>query len=375
MGEGGQRPAGHPASWTWGQPYPGVGLAAPAIVEPDLAARSQGGAGRWQPEWGSTSRWSEAARPAASSRAASRHRAIDRSSCSRRDPTFASRPRRIGATGGGCRPCRTGGSSPSRTARGATSKLRRGRLLGGTSWLTQFAVRGAAADFDAWAARGNPGWSFADVLPAFRRLEADAEFGGRPWHGDRGPIPITRYPELEPSEIHAAALEAFAPLGFPSRRRPQRAGRRRRRSDADELAGRRAGHVRRRVSGRRSRSPTTSRSGPTRRSPAVVVDAGRATGVRLVDGTEIHAGWIVLAAGTYGSPTILMRSGIGPAEQLRRARHRRRGRSTWRGREPGRSSRPSTSIPAGGARRPGGPILHSIATFRSAGAPPATRPT
>ena len=48
--------------------------------------------------------------------------------------------------------------------------LRRGRLLGGTSWLTRFAVRGAPADFDAWAARGNPGWSWDDVLPLFRRI-------------------------------------------------------------------------------------------------------------------------------------------------------------------------------------------------------------
>ena len=45
-------------------------------------------------------------------------------------------------------------------ADGTRAKLRRGKLLGGTSWLTRFAVRGQPADFDAWAARGNPGWSF-----------------------------------------------------------------------------------------------------------------------------------------------------------------------------------------------------------------------
>src|SRR5207247_5320955 len=99
---------------------------------------------------------------------------------------------------------------------GGSGTLRRGRLLGGTSWLTRFAVRGAAADFDAWAASGNPGWSFEDVLPAFRRLEADADFGERPWHGERGPIPIARYLELEPSGIHAAALRAFDTAGYPS---------------------------------------------------------------------------------------------------------------------------------------------------------------
>ena len=99
---------------------------------------------------------------------------------------------------------------------GATRTLRRGRLLGGTSWLTRFAVRGAAADFDAWAANGNAGWSFEEVLPAFRRLEADAEFGDSQWHGDRGPVPITRYPEYEPSAIHVAALRAFEALGYPA---------------------------------------------------------------------------------------------------------------------------------------------------------------
>ena len=101
-------------------------------------------------------------------------------------------------------------------AMGATGTLRRGQLLGGTSWLTRFAVRGAAADFDAWAANGNPGWSFKDVLPAFRRLETDAEYGNRPWHGDHGPIPITRYLDHEPSEIHAAALQGFDALGYPA---------------------------------------------------------------------------------------------------------------------------------------------------------------
>ena len=57
----------------------------------------------------------------------------------------------------------------------ATTNLRRGKLLGGTSWLTRFAVRGHPADFDDFAANGNPGWSFAEVLPSFRLLEADAE--------------------------------------------------------------------------------------------------------------------------------------------------------------------------------------------------------
>ena len=99
---------------------------------------------------------------------------------------------------------------------GSATKLRRGKLLGGTSWLTRFAVRGHPADFDAWAARGNPGWSFTEVLPSFRRLEADADFGDEPWHGNAGPMAINRYGTNRRSAIHDAAVEAFRDLGFPT---------------------------------------------------------------------------------------------------------------------------------------------------------------
>ena len=76
--------------------------------------------------------------------------------------------------------------------------------------MTRFAVRGSPADFDEWAALGNPGWAFDDVLPYFRRLEADVDFGDRPWHGDIGPIPVNRYFEIEPTDVHSAAVAAAA---------------------------------------------------------------------------------------------------------------------------------------------------------------------
>ena len=110
-------------------------------------------------------------------------------------------------------------AEPGRT--GSTTRLRRGRLLGGTSWLTRFAVRGAAADFDAWAARGNPSWNQEDVLPAFLALETDGEFGTESWHGSSGPIPVTRYPNLSRSEIQLAGVEALRQSGFRGRRGPQ----------------------------------------------------------------------------------------------------------------------------------------------------------
>lgn len=249
---------------------------------------------------------------------------------------------------------------------GATSKLRRGRLLGGTSWLTRFAVRGAAADFDAWAARGNPGWSFEEVLPAFRRLEADAEFGDEAWHGDRGPIPVTRYPELEPSEIHTAALEAFHAIGVPP--------------VADHNAPGAVGVGRMPMSSRRGLRVTSVDAylRPERQSPnlairadaavaAIVVDANRTTGVRLVDGSFVHADWIVLAAGTYGSPAILMRSGIGPARDLGRLGIRVT--VDLPGVGANLADHPAVDLDSGWHGAPtSGPVLHSIATFRSADA-------
>lgn len=257
-------------------------------------------------------------------------------------------------------------------AGGAPATLRRGRVVGGTAWLTRFAVRGPAADFDAWAGRGNPGWSFADVLPAFRRLETDADYGGTEFHGDGGLIPITRYATHQRSEIHAAALEAFIALGFP----PE--------PDHNLPAAVGVGPM-----------PMSSRDGarvtsadtylaPDRRSPnlsvradspvaKVVVEAGRATRVLLADGAVIHAGWIVLAAGTYGTPPILMRSGIGPAQHLREV-----------GVDvlvdlPGVGSNladhPATDLDSGW-RGPAtaGPVLHSIATARSSTAPSSAAP-
>ncbi len=254
---------------------------------------------------------------------------------------------------------------------GATNKLRRGRLLGGTSWLTRFAVRGAPADFDGWAARGNPGWTFEEVLPAFRRLEDDAEFGDDPWHGKDGPIPITRYPELSPSPIHAAATDAFAAAGFPSvqdHNRPDALGAGR--MPMSSRGGARVtaldGYL-----GSAGRPSLTIR--PDSMVAAVLLQGGRATGVRLVDGTVIRAGRIVLSAGTYGSPTILMRSGIGPGDHLRALE------VDVRVDLPGVGSNladhPGVELDPGW-RGTGttGPILHTIATFRTSYASPDGAP-
>jgi choline dehydrogenase len=201
-------------------------------------------------------------------------------------------------------------------ARGEVAGVRRTKLLGGSSWLTRFALRGSPADYDGWATRGNPGWSFDEVLPFFTRLESDAEFGDRPWHGDHGPLPVTRYPDLGLTDVTAAGLEALPSVGIPliedhnqpgavgAGRMPMssRDGARVTTADAYLAAG-------------------THLPGLTIRAGAevseMVFDGSRACGVRLVDGSVIGAGWVVLCAGVYGSPAVLLRSGIGPADHLR----------------------------------------------------------
>jgi choline dehydrogenase len=255
-------------------------------------------------------------------------------------------------------------SEPSRS--GGTSKLRRGRVLGGTSWLTRFAVRGHPADFDTWAALGNPGWAFADVLPAFRGLETDTEFGSERWHGDSGPVPITRYPEHQPSAIHAAALEAFDGLTMPS--------------IDDHNAPGAVGFGRMPMSSRGGERVTaldaylappmpsnlTIRADST--VDTVVTERGRAVSVRLIDGTEISAGEVILSAGTYGSPAILLRSGIGPAEHI--AEIGIEPKVDLRGVGENLADHPAVDLDSGWRGTGGsGPTLHSIATFRSSFAP------
>jgi choline dehydrogenase len=248
---------------------------------------------------------------------------------------------------------------------GVVQDLRRGKLMGGTSSLTRFALRGSPADYDEWAVLGNAGWGFDDLLPYFKRLETDADFGDRPWHGDGGPIPVTRYKDLEPTEIHAGVIRALEGVGFPrveDHNRPGAVG------VGSMPMNSRDG----------SRATTASAYLPVGQTPpnltiradsqvSDVVFAGqRATGVRLLDGTVIEASCVVLSAGTYGSPPILMRSGIGRAEHLQSV-----GipvRLDLPGVGANLSDHPGTDIDCGyrGAFR-AAPLLHSVATFHSSG--------
>jgi choline dehydrogenase len=192
----------------------------------------------------------------------------------------------------------------------------RGRVVGGSSALNgTYFIRGTAADFDGWAAAGNDLWSAAAVLPAFRRLEADADFGDEPGHGADGPVPVRRLPVDHPvTDAFAAACDD---LGFPA--------------EPDKNGGGPAGYgpIPVNVAGGVRVNTAMAYLAPRRGSPLltvrgdsrvtrVVLAGGRAVGVQTADGV-VRADEVVLAAGAVGTPHLLMLSGIGPAGQLRAA--------------------------------------------------------
>ena len=199
---------------------------------------------------------------------------------------------------------------------GRTARVPRGRVVGGSSALYAGSfIRAPRADHDAWAAAGNDLWSYDAVLPAYRRLETDADFGDRPEHGADGPVPVVRPRDGSPlADGFAAAADE---LGNPAE--PDKNG------DGPPgygpvpltvSGGVRVNSAMAYLSPRRGLPELTVRGGVTVRR--VVVEGGRAVGVETADGV-VRAAEVVLAAGAVGSPHLLLLSGIGPADDLRSA--------------------------------------------------------
>lgn len=195
----------------------------------------------------------------------------------------------------------------------------RGRGVGGSSSVNgQIAIRPPMEDFADWAALGCAGWSADDVLPHFARLEDDEEFGHEPHHGHGGPTPIHRTPQERWGGVDTALFLSALAAGFewaPDVNAPgatgvspypinSRDGRRVSVNDAYLEQVRALEHL-------TIRGDTLV--------DRVVFEGDRATGVRVISGgsavTE-YADTVVLSAGVVHTPTILMRSGIGPAEHL-----------------------------------------------------------
>ena len=195
----------------------------------------------------------------------------------------------------------------------------RGKVLGGSSTINgMIYVRGNRHDYDRWAQMGLPGWSYDEVLPAFRRSEGHVERDGA-YHGREGELTVCRARGTNPlfEAFVAAGREAGHPLNDDFN------------SAEQEGVGRYDFTIRR---GRRC-SASAAFLRPVRHRPnlaiktnclvrRVVVESGRATGVEVADGdharTVLAAREVILCAGTVNTPQILMLSGIGPGEEMKR---------------------------------------------------------
>ena len=195
---------------------------------------------------------------------------------------------------------------------GEPVSLFRGRLMGGTSAINGSVwLRGAPADYDAWAGMGNPGWTYAELLPYFQKAESD------PLDGTTGPVPIRRTNEASLTTVERALVEAAAAVGMPWV------------SNQNDPAAQTPGvgsSPRNVVDDVRMNGALTYLAAarhrpnleilPNAAIDRVLIENGSAVGVQTVDGRRIAAREVVLTAGAYGSPAILMRSGVGPAGHL-----------------------------------------------------------
>jgi choline dehydrogenase-like flavoprotein len=195
----------------------------------------------------------------------------------------------------------------------------RGRAVGGSTVMHAMAhVRGHPSDFDRWDEAAGPGWAFASLLPRFIRSERFSGGASR-WHGADGPLPVMLPAELNPvAEAYMRAGEevGIAPSG-------------------DHNGPRMEGPARNSLTIRDGRRVTVADAYlvPALGRPnlellqdvlvtRLVLSGGRVEGVEAAVGGEarvLRAPAVVLAAGTVASPLLLMRSGLGPAEEL--ARH------------------------------------------------------
>jgi choline dehydrogenase len=193
----------------------------------------------------------------------------------------------------------------------------RGKTLGGSSSINaSICIRGNPRDYDLWRQQGLVGWGYADLLPYFRRLERHWR-GDGPYHGGDGPIRVT--PMDHPDMLYAPMRQAAAAAGIPTNDDPNGAAQEGiSRMEATIGDGRRSSTARAYLYPAMTRRNLTIATGAL--TSRILIEQGRAVGVEYAAAGKLQQvraeREVVLSAGTYNSPQILMLSGIGPPDHL-----------------------------------------------------------
>ena len=211
-------------------------------------------------------------------------------------------------------------SEPEPNLNGRVLAVPRGRVMGGSSSINgMFFMRGHSRDFDGWQESGCEGWSYAHVLPYFKKLESSWR-GAIPYHGASGPMPIA--PNATTKLLHEPLMQTATAAGFWT---------------TDDVHGRlQEGFARAEITvdsrGRRA-SAARAYLRPALHRPnlevaqgalttRVLLEGRRAVGIEIRRGAETRKVFadreVILCGGTYNSPQLLMLSGIGQADELRR---------------------------------------------------------
>jgi choline dehydrogenase len=192
----------------------------------------------------------------------------------------------------------------------------RGRVIGGSSAVNAaVAMRARPADFARWSARGIEGWTWPEVLAAYRAME-NTPTGEDAFHGRSGPFPIRQRTAAENTPSMRAFVSAAESVGLPHV------------PDFNGLRQHGVGPYPLNVvdgvrinTGMayltvevRKRANLTIRGGAE--VDSVIIQNQRAVGVRLLGGEVVSGGEVILSSGAIGSPAILMRSGVGPSAHL-----------------------------------------------------------
>jgi choline dehydrogenase len=196
----------------------------------------------------------------------------------------------------------------------------RGKVMGGSSSINAMVyTRGNKRDYDGWAALGNPGWSYTDVLPLFKKAEHNECFGATEYRGTGGPLNVAYL--RSPSPVNEAFIAACNDKGIPTN--PDYNGAQQygvSKGQTTQINGERCSAAKAYI------TPNLGRPNLTVITDAhasrVLLEGKRATGVEYLKDKQtlqVRAKReVILSGGAFGSPQLLMLSGIGPKAELQK---------------------------------------------------------